>query len=202
MLVSYIRLMCLSVDDYQRMFSTTIFGPTNLLRALLPHFRSRRSGIIVFNGSMWGWEGHAANTMYCSAKFALEGLAEGLQKELAPFGIKVLPVEPGFFRTSILTPENLQLGKSRIDDYSETNSGLKQLLESSNGRQPGDPVRGVKTIVDVIKRQGIGQGKDLPKRLPLGSDAFDCVRTKCEKTLSLLDNWKEVIQSSDFPPGE
>lgn len=151
---------------------------------------------------MWGWEGHAGNSQYCAAKFALEGLAESLTKELAHLSIRVLLVEPGFFRTSILTPENLQLGHAYLEDYKEVNDGLKQTLTGANGKQPGDPVRGVKTILDVVKGEGIAEGRSLPHRLPLGSDAVECLRAKCIDTLKLLDDWHEVIVSSDFPEGQ
>ncbi len=189
-------------ESYLKMFSTTVLGPSNLLRSLLPHFRSRKAGTIIFNGSMWGWEGHAGNTMYCSAKFALEGLAEGLKKELAHLNVKVLILEPGFFRTSILTPENLQLGSAHLEDYKEVNDGLKQVLIGSNGQQPGDPVRGVKIVIDVVKGEGVAKGRNMPFRLPMGSDAIDCMKAKCEDTLKVLNEWDRVIKGSDFPKGQ
>jgi len=186
------------------MFNTVVFGSEKLTRSILPHFRERRDGLIVFNGSMWGWEGVTANSMYCGAKFALEGIVESLAGEVRPLGIKTLLVEPGFFRTAILTPENVKLPDSTIKDYEQINQGIKETLEGANGKQPGDPVRGVEIILDVVKREGVaaGQGKEYPARLPLGTDALECLRKKCRDTLKLLDEWERIIVRSDFPKGE
>jgi hypothetical protein len=132
------------------------------------------------------------------------GIVESLAGEVRPLGIKTLLVEPGFFRTAILTPENVKLPDSTIKDYEQINQGIKETLEGANGKQPGDPVRGVEIILDVVKREGVaaGQGKEYPARLPLGTDALECLRKKCRDTLKLLDEWESIIVRSDFPKGE
>lgn len=129
------------------------------------------------------------------------GIVESLAGELKDLGINTLLVEPGFFRTAILTPENVKLPNSSIKDYDQINRGIEEILKGANGKQPGDPIRGVKIILDVVKGEGVatGKGKGYPARLPLGTDALDCIRKKCQDTLKLLDEWESVIVGSDFP---
>jgi hypothetical protein len=88
--------------------------------------------------------------------------------------------------------------------YDEINQGLQATLERANRKQSGDPERGVAKILDVIKGEGIAanKGKEYPARMPLGTDALECLRKNCNDTLKLLDDWESVIVSSDFPNGE
>lgn len=86
--------------------------------------------------------------------------------------------------------------------YDEINQGLKATLERANGKQSGAPERGVPRILDVIKGEGVNKGKEYTARMPLGTDAFECLRKNCNDTLKLLDDWESVIVSSDFPNGE
>lgn len=91
-----------------------------------------------------------------------------------------------------------------MKDYEQVNKGLSDTLVAANGNQPGDPVRGVARILDVVKGEGAtaAKGSEYPARLPLGTDALECLRKKCNDTLKLLDEWEDFIVSSDFPKGE
>ena len=127
------------------------------------------------------------------------GLVEGLSRETAHLGIKTLLIAPGRFRTSFLTPGNLQIVQSKIPDYAERSAALIRGLAQEDRSQPGDVELGVKIIIDLVRKEGIAAGRDVPFRLPLGSDCYETIKEKCEETLKLLDDWKDVIKSTDFP---
>ncbi|KAI1080025.1 NAD(P)-binding protein [Whalleya microplaca] len=186
--------------DYEQIlaqFETNVFGVLKVTRAALPHMRERRTGTLVFIGSRSGWWGDPYVGPYTASKFALEGLVECLSRETESFGIRTLLIEPGRFRTMILSPENLQIVQSSIPDYVQASKTFATGLAQEDRTQPGDTHRAVKIIVDLVRGEGCAEGKDLPFRLPLGTDCYDTIKEKCEETLHLLEEWKGIINSTN-----
>src|SRR5580704_14042485 len=109
----------ISPKDFRAQVETTLFGPVNVTRAVLPVMRAQRSGLVIAISSTAGIVGQEFCTAYAASKFGVEGLIESLTPEVAPFGIHTMLVEPGFFRTELLTPESTSYAKSLIDDYAE-----------------------------------------------------------------------------------
>jgi NAD(P)-dependent dehydrogenase (short-subunit alcohol dehydrogenase family) len=106
-------------EDFRAQIESTLFGPLNVTRAVLPVMRAQRSGFIVAISSTAGIVGQEFCTAYAASKFAVEGWIESLAPEVAPFGIKTMLVEPGFFRTQLLSPESTKFAKPSIDDYAK-----------------------------------------------------------------------------------
>jgi NAD(P)-dependent dehydrogenase (short-subunit alcohol dehydrogenase family) len=112
----------LSPEEFRAQIETTFFGPVNVTRAALPIMRAQRSGLVVTISSTAGIEGGLFLTAYAASKFAVEGWMESLAFEIAPFGIRTMLVEPGFFRTELLTPESTKYAESSIADYADRTS--------------------------------------------------------------------------------
>ncbi|KAI0116027.1 NAD(P)-binding protein [Hypoxylon sp. NC0597] len=184
-------------DQLLAQFDTNVFGVFKVTRAVLPHLRGRRSGTMVFISSLSGWIGHPFVGPYAGSKFALEGLVESLGRETEALGIKTLLIEPGRFRTMLLSPKNLQAVPSKIPDYAEASKAHIDGLAKEDRAQPGDPQKAVKIIVDLVRKEGCAEGKEVPFRFPLGTDCYKEVKGKCEETLDLLWDWSHVINSTD-----
>ena len=133
-------------------------------------------------------------------KACVSSLAESLQDELAPFKIRSSTIEPGYFRTSFLNPGVMVNSKKRMDVYNDegtpTGQTRKQLVVVDSN-QPGDVVKGSKVIVDMLTGTGVAQGKELPVRVVLGPDCEQTIRDKCSQSLAILDEWKDVIKSTN-----
>ncbi|GAA2095218.1 oxidoreductase [Actinomadura alba] len=167
------------------------FGPAALTRAVLPHMRSRGSGAIVQMSSMGGRFSFAGVGGYSATKFALEGLTEALSHEVAPFGIKVLIVEPGAFRTSFAGAGAL-LQSAAIPAYEETVGPVRTALPSTDGKQPGDPVKAAAAILAAL------DAKETPLRLPLGNDSADAILAHLDATREEALAWEPVSRDTDF----
>ncbi|CEL10325.1 hypothetical protein ASPCAL13446 [Aspergillus calidoustus] len=191
----------LTHEQVLHQFQTNFFGQMNVTRVFVPHMRCRGSGTIIFMSSIAGWLGVAAGGPYSASKFALEGAAESLQKELSPLGIQVHLAVLGQFRTNILAEGRRQIPRSTpvIDGYNPVIETLTRRQEETNGKQPGDPVRAVERILDVVRREGSVAGKEVGLRIVLGSDAQYIIRDQCLNTLRDLDQFEEFSRSTDFP---
>src|SRR5207302_9415994 len=128
-------------EDFRAQIETTLFGPMNVTRAVLPVMRARRSGLVVAISSTAGIVGQEFCSAYATAKFGVEGWIESLTPEVAPFGIRTMLVEPGFFRTELLTPESTQYAEPSIDDYAERTGQTITAWNAMNGKQGGDPAK-------------------------------------------------------------
>ncbi|KAK5048478.1 hypothetical protein LTR84_005568 [Exophiala bonariae] len=184
-------------EDAQVQFATNVFGLLNVTRAFLPYFRAQRSGVIANLSSIGGWNGSPGVGLYCASKWAVSGISETLSNELAEFNIKVCCVEPGYFRSSFLNPGNkISRDTSNvIEDYEGTAVRRgEELLVNADNKQKGDPKKGVKVMIDVLTG---ATGKEVPMRLALGSDAYVVIRGKCEATIKLLDDWKDITTPTD-----
>ncbi|KAI0113079.1 NAD(P)-binding protein [Daldinia grandis] len=184
-------------DQLLSQFDTNVFGAFKVTRAVLPYLRERRSGIMVFITSLSGWHGHAFTGPYAGSKFALEGLVESLSRETEGFGIRTLLIEPGRFRTMLLSPDNLRAVPSSIPDYAEASKTNMDGLAKEDRAQPGDTEKAVSIILDLVRKEGCALGKEVPLRFPLGRDCYDTIKEKCEETLLLLEDWQHVINSTD-----
>jgi NAD(P)-dependent dehydrogenase (short-subunit alcohol dehydrogenase family) len=180
-------------------FNTNVFGMLNVTRAVLPYMRKQRSGVIAGFGSLGSWRGGPAGGIYCATKWACSGLIESLRPELEPFGISATVIEPGYFRSGFLNV-GAKISTAVIQDYEDTAVGaMRKLFATVDNKQPGDVSKGAEVIVDVLTKSGSAEGKQIPLRLVLGSDCQKAIREKIASTTELLDEWKDISYSTDYP---
>ncbi|KAF4447724.1 hypothetical protein F53441_8743 [Fusarium austroafricanum] len=185
--------------EAEHQIQTNLFGPLYTIQAALPGMRNRGSGTIINVSSIAGQDAQPSCGMYSASKFALEGLTESLSKEVKEFGINVLLVEPGAFRTNFLDASI----KSNISDakaYQGTVlEATLQRFEKAAGKQPGDPSKAVDIIFEVATGEGVaGHLKGKILRLPLGKDCFARLKTKLESVQSDFDATREIGITTDF----
>jgi NAD(P)-dependent dehydrogenase (short-subunit alcohol dehydrogenase family) len=128
------------------------------------------------------------------------GIVESLYEETKSFGIRTLLLEPGRFRTKLLSPTNMKTSEAEIADYFDFSTGLRKGLANENSKQPGDPKKFVQLAIDLVCKEGVFKDKDVGIRLPLGNDAYDEIAQKLAKTTALLKDWEAVIRSTDHTP--
>lgn len=179
-------------------YNTNVFGALNVTRAFLPYMRDRKSGTVVFLGSLGGWSGGPMAGLYCSTKWAIRGINESLHAEISPLGLRSVCFDFGYFRTSFLTPEHRTPYDPRIEDYREMTTGANQVLLAYNEKQPGDPKKGVQVMVDVVRGEGIASGRAWEIDIQLGTDCFNVAKGHCEKALERLAEWEDVTKSTDI----
>ncbi|MGP4012769.1 SDR family NAD(P)-dependent oxidoreductase [Streptomyces sp. 4N124] len=182
--------------DVRRSFELNFFSVTEVLRAVLPGMRARRSGWVINMSSVAGLRGEPGFGYYSAAKFALEGLTETLRHEVAPFGINVLAVEPGAFRTNAYASFADEPLSETVDAYVPFVESVRAVMVSHDGRQPGDPRRGVQAVVDAMASD------KPPHRLVLGTAGYDAVHSRLENMLDELRANEVASRSADFPPGQ
>ncbi len=168
----------ISPEDFRAQIETTLFGPMNVTRAVLPVMRAQRSGLVVVISSTAGIVGQEFCTAYATSKFGVEGWIESLTPEVAPFGIRTMLVEPGFFRTELLTPESTNYAEPSIEDYAERTEQTVAVWNSMNGQQGGDPAKLANALVRLT-----GQDKP-PLRFAAGADAIATVEQKANDLLA------------------
>src|SRR5580693_5232906 len=173
--------------ELRSLFDVHLFGPAALIRAVLPHMRSRRSGAIVQLSSMGGQMSFAGFSAYSATKFALEGMSEALADEVRPLGTKVLIVEPGAFRTELFG--NIS-ASTPISDYAGTAGQTRHMIEASAGVQPGDPAKAAAAILTAL------DAPDTPLRLPLGDDAVDAILGHLDNTRDDITTWEKLARGT------
>ena len=173
--------------ELRSLFDLHFFGPATLIRAVLPHMRARRSGSIVQLSSMGGQMSFAGFSAYSATKFALEGMSEALADEVRPLGIKVLIVEPGAFRTSLLA--NISVSR-QIADYVPAVGPTRHMVERSDGAQPGDPAKAAAAILTAL------DADETPLRLPLGDDAVDSVLDHLDNVRAEITAWEQIARDT------
>ena len=181
-----------SAKETERLFATNVFGVLNVTRAVLPHLRRQRSGHIINISSVGGYQAFIGWGVYCSTKFAVEGITEALHQELAPLGIRVTVVEPGFFRTDFLDEQSLIKTALELSDYDETVGKMRQFTEGANHAQPGDPLKFAEAMLALVN------APNPPQRLAMGSDTVAIVGEKNRLVEAELAEWKELSISTDF----
>ena len=176
----------ISPEDFRAQVETNLFGPLNVTRAVLPVMRAQRAGHVVTMSSTAGLIGQEFCTAYAASKFALEGWMESLTPEVAPFGIRTTVVEPGFFRTDLLTPESTSYAEPSIDDYAERTEQTVTAWNGMNGRQGGDPAKLARALVHLV-------GEDEPPlRWVAGADAVQGVEQKARDLLAQVAAHREL----------
>jgi NAD(P)-dependent dehydrogenase (short-subunit alcohol dehydrogenase family) len=182
-----------TAQEVETLYRTNVFGLLNVTRAILPYMRTQRSGRILNISSIGGYRSGPGFGVYCSTKFAVEGLSEALGAELAPLGIKVTAVEPGYFRADFLDSTSLNISPAEIADYDATSGEVRRFAKKVSHNQPGDPARLARVLVDFA------DAPTPPIRLPLGSDCVAAIEAKHASDASILDEWRQVSVSTDFP---
>jgi NAD(P)-dependent dehydrogenase (short-subunit alcohol dehydrogenase family) len=176
----------ISPEDFRAQVETTLFGPLNVTRAVLPVMRAQRSGLVVAISSTAGIAGQEFCTAYAASKFAVEGWIESLTPEVAPFGIRTMLVEPGFFRTELLTPESTTYAGPSIEDYAERTEQTITAWNGMNGLQGGDPAKLACALVQLAGQE------EPPLRFVAGADAIATVEDKAKALLAQAGAYHEL----------
>jgi len=176
-------------DDFRAQVETNLFGPLSVTRAVLPVMRAQRSGVVVTISSTAGLIGQEFCSAYAASKFALEGFMESLAPEVSPFGIRTVVVEPGFFRTDLLSPESTSYAESTIEDYSERTKQTVEAWNAMNGRQGGDPAKLATALI------GLATSDEPPVRWVAGADAVEAVEQKAEDLHAQVNAHRELSSS-------
>ena len=178
------------MENVRQQFETNVFGVLNVLKAALPSMRANRSGSILNISSIAGWMSFPGSGVYGSSKFALEGLTESLEAELRPLGIRTILIEPGSFHTNFYG-HNYRRIANEIEDYAETAGKTLEFFDNFAGKQPGDPLKAVKAMIDITEHP------NPPLRLLLGSDAYDRAMANLESVRENFTDWEMTSRSVD-----
>jgi NAD(P)-dependent dehydrogenase (short-subunit alcohol dehydrogenase family) len=180
-----------SMDELRQQFEVNVFGAVTMMKAVLPHMRSRREGRILNVTSMAGLMTMPGPSYYHGSKFALEGISSSLAKEVRPLGIYVTAVEPGMFRTD-WAGRSMVRSERKITDYDAIFDPIREARKSRSGQQPGDPAKAGKAIVQFLT------SAEPPLHLLLGSDAFDFVQKELDALRVEFSNWESLTRSTNF----
>jgi NAD(P)-dependent dehydrogenase (short-subunit alcohol dehydrogenase family) len=172
-------------DELRFLFELHFFAPVALTRLVLPAMRAQGSGAIVQMSSVGGQVTAPGFSAYCATKFALEGLTQTLQEEVEPFGIRVLIVEPGAFRTGLFRPDAAYLS-DEMPEYADIVGPTRAYVRDGHLEQPGDPVKAAAAIVAAL------DADEPPLRLVLGEDAIGNIRRHLQGVSAELDAWEAV----------
>jgi NAD(P)-dependent dehydrogenase (short-subunit alcohol dehydrogenase family) len=182
----------LTPDQVRNQIETLLFGPMNVTRAVLPVMRRQRSGLLVTLSSTAGVSGQVFCTAYAAAKSGIEGWMDSLTPEVAPFGIRTMLVEPGFFRTELLTDASTTYAHPSIGDYAERARETVKAWSSMSGKQGGDPAKLAHAIVHLAEL------KDPPIRFPAGADAVESFEAKSKALLAQAQAHRALSSSLGF----
>ncbi|KAK7459578.1 hypothetical protein VKT23_009560 [Stygiomarasmius scandens] len=188
-----------TAEETLQQFNTNVFGALNVTRAILPHMRARKSGTIVWMGSIGGWHAVPNAGAYAATKATVKSLSETLHAEISPLGLRSICIDFGYFRTSFLDAEHRMPHVGKIEDYKDITEGYERALQAYNGNQPGDPIKGCQVILDVVRGEGLAEGKAFPTNLQLGSDTYSTVKPILESQIKNMEDWKDVTLWTDFP---
>jgi len=178
-----------STEETLAQFQTNVFGLLDVTKAVLPVMRAQRSGHIVNISSVGGFFAGAGVSAYCATKFAVEGFSEALAKEVAPLGIHVTIVEPGYFRTDLLADYALKFAMREIEDYAATSGAVRKAIPAMHGKQPGDPRKLALALVRLV-----GESKP-PLRFLAGGDAVQVREQTLNALREELEEWRELSTS-------
>jgi NAD(P)-dependent dehydrogenase (short-subunit alcohol dehydrogenase family) len=179
----------LTAAQIEQQLTTGLIGPMNVTRAVLPVMRKQGSGKVVSISSTAGIVGQEFCSAYAASKFGLEGWMESLRFEIEPFGIHTTIVEPGFFRTQLLTSESTTYADLSIDDYAERTAQTRPAWEAMSGKQTNDPAKLAKALVTVVDQE------QPPLRWVAGADAVATVEQKANELLAQIDAYRDLSSS-------
>ncbi|RYG63454.1 SDR family NAD(P)-dependent oxidoreductase, partial [bacterium] len=178
-----------SAEEVEAQFRTNVFGLLAVTRATLPTLREQGSGHIINLSSVGGMVGFDQFAIYCSTKFAVEGISESLALEMEPFGVHVTSVQPGYFRTDFLTGDSLVEAKIRMPEYEK---GLREQFLGHSGKQAGDPNKFAAAMRALVAAE------NPPLRLVLGADALAMIEDKIKSLQGDIEAWREVTVGTDI----
>jgi len=179
----------LTPEQIERQLATSLIGPMNVTRAVLPVMRKQRSGHLISISSTAGFAGFEFCSAYAASKFGLEGWTESLQPEVAPFGIATTIVNPGFFRTELLTKESVTYAEPSLADYAERTAEQLKWWEAQNGQQPGDPAKLAQALLTIA------DGEPPPRRFIAGADAIATAEQRIAAMQQQIDAFRELSSS-------
>ena len=186
----------LTPEEMDRQLAVTLLGPMNVTRAVLPVMRRQRSGQIIMISSSAGLTaGFDFVSAYAASKFGLEGWTESLHAEVEPFGITTTVVNPGFFRTELLTDQSTSYAEPSIADYDERRGPVVEYWKSQNGQQAGDPAKLARALI------AISEQVPPPQRFVAGADAVAGVEQKLALLQQQIDANRELSTSLAFDEG-
>ncbi|KAF2024069.1 NAD(P)-binding protein [Setomelanomma holmii] len=163
-------------EDWLAEFDTNVFGVIKVTKALLPHFRTRKAGTMVFISSRSGWVGDPFVPAYLGSKFALEGIVESLRPDTSPLGICTMLIEPGRFQTKLLSSRNMVPRYSTIPDYGQASKDFFAGLAKEDMNQPGVTAKGASIILNLVRKEGVAEERDVPWRLLIGTDCYEGIK--------------------------
>ncbi len=179
----------LTPEQMDRQITTSLIGPMNVTRAVLPVMRKQRSGHVVTISSSAGFAGFEYGTAYAASKFGVDGWMESLAPEVEPFGIHTTVVNPGFFRTELLTTESTNHAPATIDDYAERNAAQHEFWDGMNGTQTGDPAKLARALLTLTELERP------PLRFIAGADAIAQAEEKLAERRQQIDAHRELSSS-------
>ena len=179
--------------EARKQYDTNVFGLLNVVRATLPFLRKEKSGHIMNVSSLFAFDPLIGWALYGSTKNAVEGISQGLAKELEPFGIKVTAIEPGLFRTGFTGKDSFAVAQNAISDYDNTVVGyMRQHTGAYHGSQPGDPSKLASVVIKL------GHTENPPLHLPIGTDSVNSYKVSAEKLAQDVNEWMEDSVSTDY----
>ena len=179
----------LTPEQIERQLAVSLIGPMNVTRAVLPGMRKQRSGHIVTISSLAGLAGFEYNTAYAASKFGVEGWMESLAPEVEPFGIHTTVVNPGFFRTELLTRESTNYAEASIAHYAERSAAMREFFEDMNGKQSGDPAKLAQALLAMTELE------QPQLRFIAGADAIAQAQTMVAGRQQQIDAYRELSTS-------
>jgi len=179
----------LTPEQMERQLTTSLMGPMNVTRAVLPVMRGQRSGHVISISSSAGMAGFEYGTAYAASKFGVDGWMESLAPEVEPFGIHTTIVNPGFFRTELLTQESTNYATPSIADYAERNTAQREYWESQNGQQLGDPAKLAQALLTIADQE------HPPRRFIAGADAIATAEQQIATLQQQIDAYRELSSS-------
>ena len=179
----------LSPEQMEQQLATTLVGPMNVTRAVLPVMRAQRSGQVISISSTAGLVGFAFGTAYAASKFGVEGWMESLAPEIEPFGITTTIVNPGFFRTELLTKESTNYAPPSIDDYADVRTQQLEYWEAQNGKQSGDPAKLAQALLTIAAQE------KPPRRFLAGADAIATAELVVAELQAQIDAYRDLSSS-------
>jgi NAD(P)-dependent dehydrogenase (short-subunit alcohol dehydrogenase family) len=184
----------LTPEQMDRQIATTLIGPMNVTRAVLPVMRKQGSGHVITISSSAGFAGFEYGTAYAASKFGVDGWMESLAPEIEPFGIHTTVVNPGFFRTELLTEDSTSYAPASIDDYAERNAAQREFWNGMNGQQSGDPDKLADALLTLTDEE------HPPLRFIAGADAIAQAEEKLEERRRQIDAYRDLSSTLALDP--
>jgi NAD(P)-dependent dehydrogenase (short-subunit alcohol dehydrogenase family) len=182
----------LTPDQMNQQIAASLIGPMNVTRAVLPVMRKQRAGHVISISSSAGLSGFEFGTAYAASKFGLEGWMESLHAEVAPFGISTTIINPGFFRTELLTEQSTNFAAPSIADYDERRTKQLEFWKAQNGQQTGDPAKLARALITIASQE------PPPRRFIAGADAIGTAEQKVADLKAQIDAYRELSTSLAF----